>query len=255
MLCYSVLPMRLWGYCGFFILFILVSFQIRGIAETNSVQFLHRKATQETQKEAFLFAKTAIEALVLANEAKELVAKTSDDEGKSISTLEAMTQSRKAINKFRQAKTILEPFSKSENEGIKASLLSFNFIFLSLTNGFTQAIDTHEKVAGASTQKELAAIAKEASIWAAQVDEAWKLFLVAIGEVSHTLVDDRRLIDGKVNYLRITTKEREELISMIVVHFGDSIKKGPVGGQHSTTASAAILYEFLKSPWKSSDSN
>jgi hypothetical protein len=79
------------------------------------------------------------------------------------------------------------------------------------------------------------------------------LSLMAItGEVSDTLIDDKRLQDDKIMFLKLTNAERASIKELLVREFGKETltsKRNKSGAE----ASASGLWDFLSNSWKSAD--
>lgn len=73
---------------------------------------------------------------------------------------------------------------------------------------------------------------------------------VAIGVLTGALIDDTRLVDGKITYLRLTAAERTRLIANTRTEFPRSLV---VGDKHAVDASVRLLREWLSGRWKTAD--
>lgn len=62
-------------------------------------------------------------------------------------------------------------------------------------------------------------------------EELWRMLLNATVMSTHTLVDNKRTENGKLTYLKITSREKKSVMDELVNIFGEGIKSGPKGGQ------------------------
>lgn len=73
--------------------------------------------------------------------------------------------------------------------------------------------------------------------------------LAAVG-LSHAFVDDERLLNGKIAWLRITAAERARLIIDLKKMFPTV---PPAGDRHAVESAVYLLLKFLDGGWKAAD--
>ena len=87
----------------------------------------------------------------------------------------------------------------------------------------------------------------------AENEDAWRQLMYATVYATYSLVDNKKLKDGNLAYLKINSEQRKRLIKSIEDGFGEKVKGGAKGGQYPIVASASLLWEFLNKEWKSAD--
>jgi hypothetical protein len=126
-------------------------------------------------------------------------------------------------------------------------------LLYSLNSGLEQSITTQEKLLGVKDEKELGPILNEASKWAAQLDSTWKGIPQVLAILLHVLVDDKRTVDGKIGYLKVTRDQRAQILSALKVNFPALAEVESKAGQHALEFSICQFRQFLQDEWKSSD--
>lgn len=207
----------------------------------------------------FNYVYAVIRSLHWALDAKETISSFSPEGDEPDFSLQAMTNIRVAANKLVSARATLNPFLKSNNKYINKSASGFDTAYNALLLSFDKNLSILEKVANMTNEEgasNIGTISKEASEFAAQADEGWKLLVYAAIASTYALVDNEREEGGGHHYLTITTEEKVMLLKELQDLFGDKIKIGFQAGQHSTFAAPAVLWQFLtEEGWKPSDVN
>ncbi len=210
--------------------------------------------------ESFEFASAAIRSLELASNTRETLSppeKLADETNTKLVLIGAMTDIQIAMRKIETAESLIRPFTKSKDENTRISALGFDAAYLLLIKAFNGSLSTMDKFVNLGCDmisSQWGTFSRQFSEHLVAADEAWKMLLDCAVGVTHILVDEDRLEEGKICYLTITSAEKKMLLEELN-GFGDSIKHGPKAGQHPTEAAPAVLWKFLNKGWKPSDSN
>ncbi len=205
----------------------------------------------------FSYVYSVIHSLHWALDAKETISSFPLKGDEPDFYLQAMTNTRIAAGKLSTARATINPFLESKNKYINKSADGFDVAYKGLLLSLDKSLTIFEKMANMTDEEaaiNIGTISKEASEFAAQADEGWKLLVYATVASTYALVDNEREEDGKHPYLTITVEERGILLKELEELFGDKIKVGLQAGQHSTIGAPAVLWGFLtQEGWKPSD--
>ncbi len=213
----------------------------RGANQTNP--------SRSTEPAVYQFADAAIRSLSVASAAKEMLGQTEQAEDHLAALLRDMIDTRRAISRLREGALLLSPFLATSDGKMKDAAKALSDVYGGLGDRLNAGLVVYEQMAKVKDQDGLAALLPETSKLAADVDEAWRLIPVAVAGVAHVLVDQDRTIYGKVGYLRISRKERAELLQTIKTLF-PGLKEGE---GHAVDVSASLFRQFLLGGWKGSD--
>lgn len=193
---------------------------------------------------------TAVTALGVAGEARDLVASVKVTGDAFVDGFASMTAKRQAITKARNVRSVMAPYLNSPDEPTKTTARAFDLAFQGLEAIWLRSIALDERLMKVETRDNLASWASEASQVAADADEAWRIFPVATAALTHSLLDHTRLKGAGVGYLRITTSERAQILASIKTYLPNASK---AGDQHAVEFSGRMLREWLMKGWKASD--
>lgn len=229
------------------------------MALTASTFLLRSSVAQSAERgrpvNPYEFSEAVIRSLALATDAQRVlqIPPLSDNVDEAVV---GMTTLRIAVKKLEQANAVIQRFSKSDDGTIAASVLAFDIGYRQLIDALNGAIRVEEKMLTVSSKQEQAALLSETSKWLAEAYEAWRLLPNATALASHALADNKRLVDGKLPYLRITAAEKAQLLEELEQYFGESVKITETHEPNSLSApvtAAALLWGMLNQPWKPSD--
>lgn len=197
---------------------------------------------------AFTLASAMLQAFSLAGSARDRLAGIkSSDIG---DTMTPIIETRGAANRIREASLLLQQFSKSE-PSIKEAAEGLQKVLGVLSDALMASVALWDKFALAKTADEIRALVPEGGKVVSDVDEAWRLLPLGMVGVTHALVDDTRVTNGKVSHLRVTRSERAKLAQEIANLFPTA--KPGAKGLHAVESSVKLFGEFLNGGWKSSD--
>jgi hypothetical protein len=154
-------------------------------------------------------------------------------------------------NGIRRANLMVARHQNSKVELIRESTAWFSSIYLSIVKNNEQLLSFLEQTLNdpkEATSKQGTWLRKLSENMATN-EEGWKQLPYAIAMTTHTLVDRKRMEDGKLKFLTITKIERERLRSQLQDAFSDQVRSGAKAGQLPVDYSAALLWEFLAQEW------
>lgn len=210
-------------------------------------------------EEAYDFASASIDALnIIKNITSTPIIKSSHSKSGLEELNEVMRSSVAQTQAFSLARSKINQFSRSKDEGVlKSSEILDKLIKLFQTNS-ENVTDGCEKIL--NNQRE--ALENQGSgmrrIFELQEQDKlnWEIYTKNGGPaITIALVDTVRVSkNGTLHHLRITKAEREKLKRQLVQTFGPSIKGGISKTFILNRMPAAVLWDFLNSEWKSADS-
>jgi len=168
---------------------------------------------------------------------------------------QTMKNFQTAVTDIEQAKSLVEEHQKSKNtaitEAADAMLLSLDL----LLKNYQETIKEIEKM----YSPQVARNPKEESIQSAfdrlllNRNEIFKVCTVAASMCAQALISDKTnkkerknyLEKGSLNYLVITSRERDVLKKELEDSFGDDVKHGLKGAPNLSFAPAVTIYDFL----------
>lgn len=165
-------------------------------------------------------------------------------------TFELMTAHRQAIRRIQHARGAVSPFLNSKGEAMRLTALAFDSSFAGLEHAWRTSLRADDALLRAKSKDELASAVSLASEAAAEADDAWRLLPMAAVGLAHAFVDDGRLLNGKIAWLRITAAERARLIANLKTMFPNRPEKGD---RHVVDAAVSLLLQFLAGNLKASD--
>lgn len=174
------------------------------------------------------------------------------NESRTTDLMQRMTEMQIFASQFRRAKTLMEPYTRSQNELIRTSAESFSIIF----SGFVA--NTHETLSllEDSLNNPLAFPEKQGTFMRkssenlAEADRLWRALMEATVLSTCPLVDTKRTVGGKLTYLTITSTERDQLRAALRSAFGAKVVEGAKPGQFPIEACGGLLWDFLAKPFK-----
>jgi hypothetical protein len=197
------------------------------------------------------FARAAVQALAQAGLARDAIEQPEDDKAHRINRiLNEMIAERRAIARAREAISVIENYKRAKDPAIAAAAESFELSLDNLIAGIEATLVLQEGELKATTPEDIAALVPTASKIAAHVDESWRTLPKVFILVAGSLVDQARVIDSKLPYLRISSVERKDLVAQITTLFPNARDKG---GGHAVDVAASLLRKFLQGDHKSSD--
>ncbi|OFV97068.1 MAG: hypothetical protein A3H94_00875 [Acidobacteria bacterium RIFCSPLOWO2_02_FULL_60_20] len=201
--------------------------------------------------EPFRYTMALVESFSYAKSALSQVAPGDTPNGAPDLT-EMIYQLKSAAEDYKCAAESVAGQPKSKDEKIALSAEAAKSTFLALITHEERMIqlvkDTLDrKVSAGDLAERLAEIRVE-------VDETWRMLLLATVAATHALVEMPQQKDEHLSKLRITARERRMLAERIESDFGLAVRVGMKGGQIPLAGSAAMLYGFVSNTdWKSSD--
>ncbi len=168
--------------------------------------------------------------------------------------LELLNTTKLAIAEYEKAARTLEEYTHSNNEviqvGSDGALLTYVQL-IETDRGILAEIQNLSR--SESPAFDYGAFVDSVSDLMVEQEQAWKNLLPAAVSVTYVLRESLEEGEG-LDRLGITTEEREELIRLIEMSFGESVKGGQKASQEAVVGAAATLYEFLSQPgWKGLD--
>ena len=244
-------------------LFVLISISFLLLSAQNVMaQRIGLKAFHKDTEE-FGFARDYIESLHYLKVASELMQRADpknvnyDNEVDMITTF--MKNLRLANRDLRMSKGILNKYKNSNNELMKmtADLVSLSYdkqikinneglkLYEGLFN--SRSGDSDEEFDHGSFLREISKLAADKEV-------VLQSLLKCSMMLTHILVSKVPDKEGNINFLTVSSEEREKLIRIIDKIFGDSVKGGMRPGQNYLDACAAVVRQVLADPgWKTSD--
>jgi hypothetical protein len=207
------------------------------------------------QSDAYELVNVAIDTFSLASEGRKTIAETADQStGEPLAQiLEAMTATRIAIGKLEQARRLLMPISDGATDGtVREAAIALSGVYEVLIQELNRSLELDQKLAGAQNRSDLVRLLDEASQNMATMIETWKLLLTSAVLMTHVLVDNERLDDGRLSYLRISTRQKGDLLQKLEILFGAGVRQLEAG-QYPPDAAASLLWSFLNQEWKTAD--
>ena len=160
-------------------------------------------------------------------------------------------------NELKEAARFIKPYTSSKSELIKSSATAFceiySLIILNMENMLSLYEDVLNNIEDLST-KQGTIVMKLSEIFFS-FDMLYRKIPEITALSTHVLVDDKRSMeDGKVMFLKITSKEVESLVDQLVSSFGEGIKSEYKEDILPLDFSASLLYSvFGKKSWKPAD--
>jgi hypothetical protein len=176
------------------------------------------------------------------------------------SQTDSIVSHMKAIMTFdygmQEAAQFIEPYVSSKNEIIQQSAENIHFVYSSVArNNEELLIYLKETMDNPSSEN-----SKEGTIMMnisknmALNEELWRMLMHSTLMSAYCLIDQERIVAGKLPYLTIKDSERKALNKKLISIFGENVKAGPKAGQIPIEASAASIYTVLNGKLKSADS-
>ena len=163
---------------------------------------------RQVDTKPFDFAYDVIQSLSWAADARQIVVSIESSGNEATDAFNGMTNARIAIGKLERANDSIQRYANSKNEAMRVAVTGFDTCYKELISALNASIQTEEKLMNVSDKQQLGAVINDASQWAAQADEGWKLLVFATAASTHALIDNERLDDGKIAYLNITAAEK-----------------------------------------------
>jgi hypothetical protein len=156
---------------------------------------------------------------------------------------------------IQHANSLIQRHSRSRNDLIKESAFRFSQLYAAIVTNNEQAIDLLEDVLNDPRD----VISKQGT-WlrkfsenTARNEQLWGMMLDLTVLSTYTLVDENRMEDGNIRFLRITKNERDQLRAALRKTFGEKVTEGIKAGQFPLEGSGGLLWVFLSKPWKMAD--
>jgi hypothetical protein len=193
---------------------------------------------------------SSLESCKIANERLKLSNSDEDETGTALMKDIIVTNS-----KIKEAAQFMEPYLLSKDETTKMSAKEFaatyafiiqnnedllNFIEHTFNN-----IDDYADKQGTYTRK--------LSGFMATNEELWRMIPKLVALSTYALVDNERIEDGILKFLKISSGEAEYLKGMLVSTFGEEVKSELKAGMFPLDVSATSLYIFFGKGWKFTD--
>jgi hypothetical protein len=202
------------------------------------------------ERTAAELANAVLDALVYADAARAKLGESATTKDSIASTMDLMTNQRIAKRRFQEARALLVDGLKPPREAVQLVATAFTEAFQALEKTCDRGIAFHQALLTGKSTDDVAKLATEGSAIAADADEAWRLLPQGVLALSYAMVDDKRLTDGKLQHLRLTSAERASLISRIKRDYPNAEQQR---GGHAIDVSASLLLKFLQGGHKSAD--
>jgi hypothetical protein len=219
---------------------------------TNSVSAQDRPGASPEQTVALVKAWT--DAAAWLAEGRDLLNAAEDERKTSAErTIGSMTQNRLVKNKFAKALQALPESTEFEPQSLAViSLGTYRVAITGLITVLDRSFQISEKALAASNMAELAPLVSESAELAAKLDETWKVLPTATLGLVWVLVDTQRATDGKIQHLRLTRAQRQQILADLAERF-PKVPNKLAAGQHAIEASIAVLKQFLAGQHRSAD--
>ena len=206
-------------------------------------------------EEPFDFVDSLIRSLSTCYIAESHLKTKNNDTSNEVDSLMITMKDLFVFNKeLESARLPIQPYIESKNEIMKTVSQTYDVIYLSAMMNNKKIISLIEQMMNSKEQiSQQGTFSKNFIEIMAENEDSWRQLVKVTAFSTYSLVDRNRLIDGKMAYLRINSKERKMLIKNIENSFGDEVKGGIKTGQFPIVASASLLWGFLHKDWKSSD--
>ncbi len=203
--------------------------------------------------EAYNFMAAIIESLQSAKIARDRMNLNLNEEDEAIIMKNIIINN----NELKEAARFIKPYTSSKSEITKLAATTFGEIYSliilnneSMLSLFENALNNIEDLVTkqGTFLRKLSEIGASNNVLYRKIPEITALS-------THALVDKKRSMeDGKVGFLKISSKEVESLIDQLVSIFGEGIKSEPKEGILPVDFSPTLLYSFLdEKGWKPAD--
>ena len=126
---------------------------------------------------------------------------------------------------IESARIPLKPYLNCEDEIMKTTAELYNLIFLSAIKNNEKVISLIEQSFNTeSSDAQMGTFMRKFSELLAENEDAWRQLMQATVYATYSLVDNKRLKDGHLAYLKINGDERKKLIKSIEDGFGEKVK-------------------------------
>jgi hypothetical protein len=158
-------------------------------------------------------------------------------------------------DEIQQANSLVKPHTKSENELIRKSAIGFSKLYAAIVTNNEQAIDLLEDALNDPRDfvSKQGTWLRKLSENTARNEQLWRMMLDLTVLSTYALMDENRVEDGKLPFLRITKNERDRLRLALRKTFGEKVTEGIKAGQFPLEGSGGLLWVFLSKPWKVAD--
>ena len=203
--------------------------------------------------EAYNFMAAIIESLQSAKIARDRMNLNLNEEDEAIIMKNIIINN----NELKEAARFIKPYASSKSEITKLTATTFCEIYSliilnneSMLSLFENALNNIEDL----VTKQGTFLRKLSEIGASN-DMLYRKIPEITALSTHALVDKKRSMeDGKVMFLKITSKEVKSLVDQLVSTFGEGIKSEPKADILPLDFSATLLYSFFyKKGWKPAD--
>jgi hypothetical protein len=207
------------------------------------------------ERPAYELAGATIQALTMAGAIEESLGRIDRNRlGDRGGRFEATNDVRRAIDRSRDAATLLNrPFGAS-NDPLRRSANTMRSAFTTLSSGLNEAISLWDKLNLSTEESELSDLLRSAE--SRLTDERpWQMLHKGVQDATLALLDTTRAATpGDVKtarHLRLSRSEREIVLAQLKTAF-PRIASGARGGRLADMA-AAELHEFLTRPYLGED--
>ncbi len=160
-------------------------------------------------------------------------------------------------NELKEAARFIKPYTSSKSETTKLTAAAFCEIYSLIILNNESVLSLYENVLNniEDLDTKQGTILRKFSEIGASNGMLHRKIPEVTALSTHALVDKKRSMeDGKVMFLKISSKEVESLVGQLVSTFGEGIKSEPKAGILPLDFSANLLYSFFyKKGWKPAD--
>ena len=158
-------------------------------------------------------------------------------------------------DEIQRANSLVKPHTESKNELISKSAIGFSKLYAAIVTNNEQTIDLLEDVLNDPRDfvSKQGTWLRKFSENTARNEQLWRMMLDLTVLSTYALMDENRVEDGKLPFLRITRNERDRLRLVLRKTFGEKVTEGIKAGQFPLEGSGGLLWVFLSKPWKMAD--
>ncbi|MBU0896203.1 MAG: hypothetical protein KJ569_06365 [Candidatus Omnitrophica bacterium] len=206
--------------------------------------------------EVYEFTKTyriGLQHLVInAEKAQQNLENINQDDTEAM-TIALLSQTRQGISRLKQARALFEKYLNSKNGLVKETTKATIFTYDAKIKIANENLKLYEDMITNPQELTDGRFIIETARLDAESEKMWGMLMHCSILLTYCMVDQKPDKDGTLQYLVLTTAERNELIKELDDLYDGSIKNGLQAGMSKLQGCGAVIREFLAGEHKSSD--